>query len=664
MNAPAARLASSNVDAAIALAQQGIAAFPVKPNDKVTDVPGWNRLDMTDPDEIRAFWSVFPEGSNLAIHCRDLLVLDIDEHKGGSDSLARLQAEHGELPDAPVQHTPSGGLHIFYHCPGGVPNSVGKLGPGLDVRSNDGYVLVAPSSIDGRSYTWDGSRGESPDLKRTPAPDWLIELCRANAPAPAATTAPAEIDTEQAIQRAREWLAQRAPAIEGQGGDAWTYATICRLRDFGVPAGRCAEALDEWNARCEPPWEPAELQAKIANVYRYGQNPPGSDSVEAWFDDISAQQPGSVVGEAAEAGAANDSDRHKDTDPAEIHGADIQILETWRRPYLIKHWLDQGSHAQLFGDYGQGKTFVALNVAAHIAAGVEWFGERVTQSGALYLLYEGTSGIRYRLAALKKQYPDWDWRSLPFVVLPINAPLVDSKATNQNDLPGRKQLQAAIQRFAGRYGKAPAFLVVDTYSRAIGGSASDEELAGKFASMVGALVRRYSMTVMQIHHPGHGDKSRGRGSYSIPAGVDSEIRIGNGVIAATKERDHGRSQVGYSLDVVPLGKDQDGDEISSCTVQECQLRGPLDLDETEAAVMRIIRQGADYQGQVERRVVLEALRDAGIVSGAGERTKAAKLYKRLKAKGYIEFNATTIVVLERGAAGLFEDFESAAGATG
>jgi hypothetical protein len=41
-----------------------------------------------------------------------------------------------------------------------------------------------------------------------------------------------------------------------------------------------------WNPRCEPPWEPNELEKKVHNAYRYSENPPGVDSPEAAFANV------------------------------------------------------------------------------------------------------------------------------------------------------------------------------------------------------------------------------------------------------------------------------------------------------------------------------------------------------------------------------------------
>lgn len=78
------------------------------------------------------------------------------------------------------------------------------------------------------------------------------------------------------VERASKYLEQRKPAIEGQGGDAWTFDTCCLLTvEFLLTEGEALEALRDWNGRCQPPWSPEELSDKLANARKYGKGQPG-----------------------------------------------------------------------------------------------------------------------------------------------------------------------------------------------------------------------------------------------------------------------------------------------------------------------------------------------------------------------------------------------------
>lgn len=52
-------------------------------------------------------------------------------------------------------------MHFFFEYPHGVEirNSAGKLGPGLDVRGEGGYVLLPPSvHATSRRYEWEDAQ--------------------------------------------------------------------------------------------------------------------------------------------------------------------------------------------------------------------------------------------------------------------------------------------------------------------------------------------------------------------------------------------------------------------------------------------------------------------------------------------------------------------------
>jgi putative DNA primase/helicase len=85
-----------------------------------------------------------------------LAVLDVDPQHGGEVP--------AWAPPTLTARTPSGGAHLYYAVDGHVPNSAGKLAPGVDVRGDGGMVLAPPSRIetgfewrdgkDAATYSW------------------------------------------------------------------------------------------------------------------------------------------------------------------------------------------------------------------------------------------------------------------------------------------------------------------------------------------------------------------------------------------------------------------------------------------------------------------------------------------------------------------------------
>jgi putative DNA primase/helicase len=167
------------LDAAVEYARRGWPVFPValiKRGGRVDKQPlvKWGSEASTNPAQIRLWWYRWPRvligiptGKRSGI-----VVLDIDVKDGrnGFDRLAELGKSI--LPDTPMAHTHSGGLHIYFAVLAlEIRNSAGEhgLGVGLDVRGEGGFIVV-PSPDSG--YCWDPHYNLD-TVPLMPAPAWL-----------------------------------------------------------------------------------------------------------------------------------------------------------------------------------------------------------------------------------------------------------------------------------------------------------------------------------------------------------------------------------------------------------------------------------------------------------------------------------------------------------
>lgn len=125
-----------------------------------------------------------PKAVGYGIACDNMIGLDLDRKNGvdGVATLNRLAAEHGfTVPRTTTVCTPSGGFHLWLTVPEGVtvPNSVGRLGPGVDTRSSHGY-LVGPGSIgQAGEYALHPKVGY---IEPQPIPEQLLQLMLPPAP--------------------------------------------------------------------------------------------------------------------------------------------------------------------------------------------------------------------------------------------------------------------------------------------------------------------------------------------------------------------------------------------------------------------------------------------------------------------------------------------------
>ncbi|WP_086728137.1 bifunctional DNA primase/polymerase [Streptomyces carpinensis] len=108
----------------------------------------------TDPVRIRELFAAAPWATGYGIACglppHHLIGIDIDTKTGtdASAALREIALRHlFTIPPTVVVMTPSGGRHLWLSGPPDVvvPNSAGRLAPGIDIRGAGGY-LVGPGS--------------------------------------------------------------------------------------------------------------------------------------------------------------------------------------------------------------------------------------------------------------------------------------------------------------------------------------------------------------------------------------------------------------------------------------------------------------------------------------------------------------------------------------
>jgi len=129
-------------------------------------VAGGSNTDTTDPQRITDWWTSDPN-ANIGIatgSASGLIVIDVDAgpSKTGYSSLAKLEAQYGEIPRDHCVTTGSGGLHIYLSAPQTeIRNSASKLAEHIEIRGEGGYVVAPPSlHRSGNCYTWGSTNAQ------------------------------------------------------------------------------------------------------------------------------------------------------------------------------------------------------------------------------------------------------------------------------------------------------------------------------------------------------------------------------------------------------------------------------------------------------------------------------------------------------------------------
>jgi putative DNA primase/helicase len=182
-------------------------------------------------------------------------VLDIDPRHGGDASLTSLIEQYGALPETLEARTGGGGHHIIFEYPRGsnIRNSAGRLGDGIDVRAEGGYIVVAPSlHASGRRYEWLNSL-----TKPAQPPEWLLERLTEERQASQGAS------TQKTQPRAAVGASIGAVISEGERNNG-LFKIGAALRGQGQNYTEIEAELRDINARrCSPPLPDDEVQ-KIA----------------------------------------------------------------------------------------------------------------------------------------------------------------------------------------------------------------------------------------------------------------------------------------------------------------------------------------------------------------------------------------------------------------
>lgn len=233
----------------------------------------------TDPEAIASWWRRWPR-ANVGIvtgAAAGIIAIDVDPRHGGDESLAALEAEHGELMPTLEAATGGGGRHLIYRHPGGKLANRANVRPGIDVRGDGGYVVAAPSvHASGRLYAWpDGSGPDEREVGELPG--WLHELLTRPEPVPG-SAAPAARNGDglgRLMKDAGQYVANAAGATEGgRNQAAFNLAghLVAFVTDSGDTLTECQiiNLLRPWNHRNTPPLGEAELVAAARSAMTNG----------------------------------------------------------------------------------------------------------------------------------------------------------------------------------------------------------------------------------------------------------------------------------------------------------------------------------------------------------------------------------------------------------
>jgi len=280
---------SNLLEAALRYADLGWYVFPITPGKKTPITTHGVKDATTDTKRIQEWWAKWPN-ANIAVACgrkSGVYVIDVDVTTTRDvDGKASLE-EFPKLPGTIRQNTPRGGFHAFFKA-GNPPVNKNGFRPGIDIRGDGYYVLLAPSiRADGVQYAW--MKGYSPwEIPAAEYPDFMRPVAKSSQASPVPAIRPVAAQSPQhsndTMRRASAYLAACEPAIQGQAGhDKLLYAASRMVHGFLLTDTQAYGILaSEYNPRCMPPWDltsqsdERDFRRKVTEARKLQpQHPPG-----------------------------------------------------------------------------------------------------------------------------------------------------------------------------------------------------------------------------------------------------------------------------------------------------------------------------------------------------------------------------------------------------
>ncbi len=495
-------------DAALAYAAKGIRVFPLQPNSKLP-VPKWpwKKIATTDPAVINDWWSLYPTANiGLAVgEGSGINVLDIDV-KNGQDGTRSYQAITQERYPGAVQKTPSGGVHLLFQYTPGLINFTrkGTLG-GLDMRTNGGYIVAAPSVVDGGPYHWtqDGDIPDMPGALLVACEQWSHQSTTTVVDAPDIPENLPDINLltlddkylnylKQGITTA--WQDDESRAIYSVAG-----ALMRKLNDSAAVFGIMSDNAFAWAC--------AERHRQFGNpgdwLWKYG------------ISKIVAQAATKDLTEVFQPLAMQPSSETNPDPEGWITWGDKGIEKARFAPdWIIRGLIERGQVGLVYGDSQALKSYLCLDMAAQVARGGSWHGHDVVSPGrVLFIAGEGNQILWRRLEAYRQKN---NLHSDELKNLGITC-----TGMNFMDRGHLEFLKGHLDSME----TPPELIIIDTLAR---NAILDENSAKDISELVNTcdmIAKAYNCSTILVHHMGKSNKTNARGSSALEANTDFRFKM-------------------------------------------------------------------------------------------------------------------------------------------
>ncbi len=229
--------------------------------------------------------------------------------------------------------------------------------------------------------------------------------------------------------------------------------------------------------------------------------------------------------------------------------------------WLIKNWVGKGELISIIAQPAAGKSLLALEMGIAMATKTDWRGEKVSRVfNVCYIIGEGQKGFIDRVRAYEIEN-DICVDDCPFYL--------SNTSVHIDTVEGLTQTIKAIEQTRAM----PDIIFMDTLARCYNGDENSARDMGELVKNCNYLSQYFNnAAVVLIHHSGHSDKTRSRGSSALIGAVDKSylltVKDEQRILSCTKSKNSKENENKcFEIKSVSLGIfDDDGDEITSAVL--------------------------------------------------------------------------------------------------
>lgn len=475
-----------------------------------------------DPEVLRAYFDAMPDATGIGLLCgpeSGVDVLDIDGEKGR----ATLRGLGYTLEDIKALGVPmvrtgrdEGGFHAYFIAdPERRVTSHG--GDGVDAKGGGAGYVVLPPSIHphtGRAYAWEQQGVPQPwpaaileAVKKNEQP--VLERPKEQRPAQASRGL--RFTGKSALDRARAYIATMPGAVSGQGGHDQTFNAACRAAvDFGLGRDEVRLVLEEFNARCSPPWSEKDLEHKVDEAMKKAAASP----------DLGRALKSDKPKKAAQSEAGTEDEEQQEDQAARVARIKSlflspEALRAWAKEQP-REWIVEGllpTRAVVFVtgvEKEAGKSSFVWSLVGQAERGGDFLNRTLPKVRAVVLTEEDRSDLEEKLVAFGIGQA---------IVLP-------QERVFDEAMEDTVAAAAEVVRECGA-----KIVVIDTFAAfaQLEGDAESKSGVAQLLKPLRRLAREAGVLVLVIHHTSKNSEAQGirrnRGSTALTGIVEGSLEV-------------------------------------------------------------------------------------------------------------------------------------------